>query len=213
MMQEKDSADHLPTLFPPARFGLVENGVYRSAVLRPPNFAYVKQLRLRTVVRLSPEVPNKYITAFYEENGVRIIHLGLKALEISKERVASNATETNTLLTEEVVKEALEIILDARHHPLLLVCSSGCHHTGIVVACLRKLLDYNLTSILQEYRDYALSNTRAINEQFIELFDTDLVTLPPEERLPSWFLDWRRMKGEEEEEAEASINHGVTIQH
>jgi protein tyrosine/serine phosphatase len=189
-MQEKDD---LPTLYPPARFGLVENGVYRSAVLRPTNFQYVKQLRLKTVVRLSPEVPNKYITAFYEENGVRIIHLGLKALE--------TRTETNTLLTEEVVKEALEIILDTSHHPLLLVCSSGCHHTGIVVACLRKLLDYNLTSILQEYRDYALSNTRAINEQFIELFDTDLVTLPPEERMPSWFLDWRRMKREEEEEA------------
>jgi len=192
MRSSTTEEEELPTLYPPARFGVVENGVLRSAVIGPINFLYVKQLRLKTVLRLSPEVPNKYITAFYEENGVKLIHLGLKALE--------RRTETNTLLTEEVVKEALEIILDTSYHPLMLVCSSGCHHTGIVVACLRKLLDYNLTSILQEYRDYAQANTRALNEQFIELFDTDLVTLPPEERLPSWFLYWRKMRDDEEKE-------------
>lgn len=35
------------------------------------------------------------------------------------------------------------------------------------------------------------SNTRYVNEVFIELFDVDLVTLPP--NLPSWFVDQQQM--------------------
>ncbi len=42
-----------------------------------------------------------------------------------------------------------------------------------------------------QYRRYAKSKARYANEQFMELFDEDLVTLP--EHLPAWFIDQRRM--------------------
>jgi tyrosine-protein phosphatase OCA1 len=47
-----------------------------------------------------------------------------------------------------------------------------------VVGCLRKLQRWNLSSILEEYRRYAGAKVRLLNEQFIELFDTDLVRVP-----------------------------------
>jgi len=50
--------------------------------------------------------------------------------------------------------------------------------TGTVVGCLRKLQRWNLSSIFEEYRRYAGSKVRLLNEQFIELFDTDLVRIP-----------------------------------
>ncbi|ORX63430.1 hypothetical protein K493DRAFT_250082, partial [Basidiobolus meristosporus CBS 931.73] len=37
------------------------------------------------------------------------------------------------------------------------------------------------------YRSYSGNKARYINEQFIELFDMDLVTLPAE--LPEWFVE------------------------
>ncbi len=193
-MADTKERDFLPTLYPPGRFGIVENGVYRSSPLLPLNLPFIKTLKLKTVIRLSPEVPNKTITAWYEENNIKLIHLGLKTLE------KKSNSESNNLLTEEIIKEALEIILDVTYHPVLLLCNSGVHHTGIVVACLRKLQDHNLTYILQEYSDHANSNTRFVNEQFIELFDADLVTLPQEERLPKWFIESKRMYEEEKEE-------------
>ena len=104
-------------------------------------------------------------------------------------------------ISEEVVLEALEIILNPHNYPLIVMCNLGRHRTGrqycttgalrcdssqftlgtgTVVGCLRKLQRWNLTSIFEEYRRYAGSKVRIMNEQFIELFDTDLVRIPPE---------------------------------
>jgi len=56
----------------------------------------------------------------------------------------------------------------------------ACGPAGTVVACLRKVQRWNLASIFGEYRRYAGSRTRLMNEQFIELFDTDLVRFSSE---------------------------------
>ena len=44
----------LPTLFPPAKFGIVEPQIYRSNQLYPINFPFIQQLKIKTVIRLSP---------------------------------------------------------------------------------------------------------------------------------------------------------------
>jgi tyrosine-protein phosphatase OCA1 len=64
------------------------------------------------------------------------------------------------------------------------MCNLGRHRTGTVIGCLRKLQRWNLTSIFEEYRRFAGSKVRLLNEQFIELFDTDLVRIP--QNYPSW---------------------------
>ena len=121
-------------------------------------------------------------------------------------------------VSEELVKEALELILDESLYPLLLVCTSGVHQTGTVIACLRKLQHWTMMSILMELRRSPRAKYAA--EQFVELFDLDLVTLPRTAARPAWFNEqeemWRadvaeaqrrrRLKlnsnGEEEEEEE-----------
>lgn len=79
---------------------------------------------------------------------------------------------------------SLRIVLDQSKYPLLVACNLGRHHTGTVVGCMRKLQRWNLTSILEEYRRYAGTKARLLNEQFIEFFDTELVSLPVGK--PSW---------------------------
>lgn len=122
---------------------------------------------------------------FIEDQSIRLHHLGAAWDPIS----------------EEVVLEALESILDPRNYPLIVMCNLGRHRTGpscpsrlierfklneigTVVGCLRKLQKWSLTAIFEEYRRYAGSKVRVLNEQFIELFDTDLVRLPT--NAPPW---------------------------
>jgi len=50
--------------------------------------------------------------------------------------------------------------------------------TGTVIGCLRKLQRWNLVSIFEEYRRYAGTKVSLLNEQFIELFDTELLSIP-----------------------------------
>lgn len=121
-------------------------------------------------------------TKFFEENKIHFVHLGLKAWR---------QDATWSPVTDELIKEALELILNPDTHPVLVECTSGIHQTGTLVGCLRRLLNWNLASIVNEYRAFAGSlHPRVMNEQFIELFDTDLVTLPA--RLPHWFLIQRQ---------------------
>ncbi|GBG61212.1 hypothetical protein CBR_g19745 [Chara braunii] len=87
-------------------------------------------------------------------------------------------------ISEEEVLSALQIILLPQNYPLHVMCNLGRHRTGTVIGCLRKLQRWNLTAIFEEYRRYAGSKVRLLNEQFIELFDTDLVTIPVEH--PLW---------------------------
>jgi len=176
-------------LCPPTVFGIVEPKVYRTNSLYPINFPFIKMLGLKTVVQLSPEVPIKAVTQFLEENNIKLIHLGLKAWKPDL---------TWKPVTEELMKEALEIVLDVNTYPVMVTCTTGVHQTGVLVGCLRRLQNWSLASILIEHRMYAQqSNTRYVNEVFIELFDVDLVTLPPS--LPSWFVDQQQMMVDEEE--------------
>ncbi len=101
-------------------------------------------------------------------------------------------------ISEEIVINALKIILNPKNYPLHVMCGLGRHRTGssiskeknsntylgTVIGTLRKLQRWNLTSIFEEYRRYAGNKVRLVNEQFIELFDTDLVAIPEDH--PAW---------------------------
>lgn len=87
-------------------------------------------------------------------------------------------------ISHELIKEALQVVLDRHRQPLLLISASGTHEVGTLVGCLRRLQQWNLASVLDEYRSYASPSPRISCEQFIELWDMDLLELPlwP----PSW---------------------------
>lgn len=78
-------------------------------------------------------------------------------------------------ITEEVVLQALNLLVQPSTYPAIVMCNQGRHRTGTVIGCLRKLQRWCLSSILEEYRRFAGPKVRVMNEQFIELFDIDLV--------------------------------------
>ncbi|KAL0084601.1 protein-tyrosine phosphatase [Phycomyces blakesleeanus] len=183
-------------LTPPEQFGIVEPGIYRSDMLQPSHFPFIKQFNFKTMVMLSPEMPNRVTSNYLEENDTRLVHLGMATWKPTQ-------PSTWRPVSEELIKEGLELILSVETHPVLIMCTSGIHETGTLVGCLRKLEGWNFSSIVTEYRAYAGTKARYVNEQFIELFDLDLVTLPL--NIPSWLIDQQNMLAEEEAEARSEI--------
>ncbi|KAI9090972.1 protein-tyrosine phosphatase [Phlyctochytrium arcticum] len=157
----------------PLNFGMVEEDLYRSGQPNELNFPLLEKLGLKTVVFLAPEEPNQRFCNFIEDQEIQLHHLGIN--------VSANAWDP---ISEDVVLEALELILDPKNYPLIVMCNLGRHRTGTVIGCLRKLQRWNLTSIFEEYRRFAGPKVRVLNEQFIELFDTDLVRVPTTH--PKW---------------------------
>ncbi|TPX68362.1 hypothetical protein SpCBS45565_g03118 [Spizellomyces sp. 'palustris'] len=178
---------HSQHYIPPLNFGMVEEDLYRSGQPNELNFPFLEKLGLKTVIFLAPEDPNQRFLNFIEDQEIQFHHLGIN--------VSANAWDP---ISEEVVLEALELILDPKSYPMIVMCNLGRHRTGgdqnvplptgfcvayiptlgTVIGCLRKLQRWNLTSIFEEYRRYAGPKVRVLNEQFIELFDTDLVRVP-----------------------------------
>ena len=173
---------------PPDKFGAIEPNVYRSAFPTPESFGHLKLLGLRTVVNLSQEALTRASTSFFQENHVLLIDVGLHVW-----------TDPDCEpISHELIKEAMRYVLDATHHPLLVMSSSGTHQVGVLVGCLRRLQQWNLASALDEYRSYASPSPRLFCEQFIELWDIDLLTLPP--TLPSWFERQQAMLDDDSEQ-------------
>ncbi|GAA5986190.1 hypothetical protein JCM5350_006535 [Sporobolomyces pararoseus] len=155
-------------LIPPPNFGTVEENLYRSGQPSELSFAFIEELNLKTVIWLAPEDPNESFQQFLEDHSIRLFHLG-----------AEDYAATYDPLSDETVLQALDLVLNPQNSPTMIMCAQGRHRTGTCVGCLRKLQHWNLTSILEEYRRFAGPKVRVLNEQFIELFDLDLVTVPP----------------------------------
>ncbi|SCV72250.1 BQ2448_4944 [Microbotryum intermedium] len=143
-------------LIPPPNFGMVEDSLYRSGQPSELNFPFLEKLALKSIICLT----------FLDDQGIKLYHLGVE-----------NAVNYDPI-TEEVVLQALDLVLNPANAPLMVMCNLGRHRTGTVVGIFRKLQRWNLASILEEYRRFAGPKVRVLNEQFIELFDGDLVSVP-----------------------------------
>ncbi|KAI0562570.1 protein tyrosine phosphatase [Gracilaria domingensis] len=165
MPDEKISMpSEMEPVIPPLNFAMVTPGIYRSGYPKTFNHSFLKSLGLKTLIYLCPEDCNEQNLAFYKENGIKVMQFGIPGNK-----------EPFTDIPEPVIRDALEVLLDVRRHPLLIHCNKGKHRTGCLVGCLRKVQRWSLTSIFDEYRRFAGNKTRILDQQFIELFQTSLV--------------------------------------
>ncbi|PWN25617.1 putative tyrosine phosphatase family protein [Jaminaea rosea] len=151
-------------LVPPNNFGMVEEDLYRSGAPDSINLSFLTQLKLRSLIYLAPEEPAPHLLTWCRQHSVALYHLG-----------HLHNTSTWEPITEEVVLQALNLLVQPSTYPAIVMCNQGRHRTGTVIGTFRKLQGWALSSILEEYRRYAGSKIRLMNEQFIELFDIDLV--------------------------------------
>ncbi|PWZ06454.1 putative tyrosine-protein phosphatase [Zea mays] len=147
-------------LVPPLNFAVVDDGIFRSGFPGTANFRFLKSLNLRSIVYLCPEPYPGTNTEFLEKNGIRLHQFGIEGRK-----------EPFVNIPDDKIREALKVVLDPRNQPLLIHCKRGKHRTGCVVGCLRKLQEWCLSSVLDEYHRFAAAKARITDQRFMELFD------------------------------------------
>ncbi|KAJ2852039.1 tyrosine-protein phosphatase siw14 [Coemansia brasiliensis] len=147
-------------LNPPENFAMVCPYIYRSGMPKKRNFMFLKKLKLKSILTLILEEYPLQNQKFLEQHGIKLFQFGVAG---NKEPFAD--------IPEDVMCQALLVLMDKRNHPILIHCNKGKHRTGCLVGCLRKLQEWTNTSIFDEYRRYSAPKSRAMDQQFIELFD------------------------------------------
>jgi tyrosine-protein phosphatase SIW14 len=162
--------------FLPEQFGVIEDGVYRGAYPTPDTYPFLARLGLRTVVNLLDKFTEEY-RAFTSAAGITYVPLPVKGNKAHCEEMDRDRAAT-----------ALALLLDVRHHPILVHCRSGKHRTGALVGCLRMLQAWSVDEACTEYVIYCRHKQREVDKQYIERFDPRRVAplLPPTEHLVPW---------------------------
>lgn len=155
--EERDGED---LFVPPLNFAIVDTGIFRSGFPDSANFSFLQTLGLRSIIYLCPEPYPETNNEFLKANGIKLFQFGIEGCK-----------EPFVNIPEEVIREALKVLLDVNNHPVLIHCKRGKHRTGCLVGCLRKLQRWCLTSIFDEYQRFAAAKTRVSDQRFMELFD------------------------------------------
>jgi tyrosine-protein phosphatase SIW14 len=116
----------------PESFGQVEDDIYRSEMIKPAHFPFIKTLNLSKVMVLSPEPPSKTVSNFFNNQNIEVVskmllfnininymqcHLGQQSW------FNSNSTTSWRPISEEIIKEGLQFILNSTNHPILIMCT------------------------------------------------------------------------------------------
>ncbi|KAF7091268.1 hypothetical protein CFC21_093878 [Triticum aestivum] len=157
----EEEEEEVTRMVPPLNFGMVDDGVFRSGFPDAANFRFLASLNLRSVVYLCPEPYPEQNARFLGRSEIKLHHFGIQGRK-----------EPFVGIPEEMIREALKVILDVRNHPVLIHCKRGKHRTGCVVGCLRKLQKWRLSSVFDEYLHFAAAKARKTDQRFMELFDT-----------------------------------------
>lgn len=126
------------------------------------------------MLTLVPESMPDNVLEFYEKNGITLYQFGVPG---NKEPFVD--------IPEDKIALALATLLDRKTHPILVHCNKGKHRTGCLIGCLRKIQHWSHISICEEYRRFAHPKARALDQQFIELFDVSRVRYDPNSK-PEW---------------------------
>ncbi|KAK4748728.1 hypothetical protein SAY87_015314 [Trapa incisa] len=155
-----ESQDDSSTLVPPLNFSMVEESIYRSGFPQPSNFAFLETLELRSIIYLCPEPYPEENIEFLNDQNIRLFQFEIEG-----------KTEPSVSTLNDTITEALKVLIDVRNHPVLIHCKRGKHRTGSLVGCFRKLQNWCMPSIFEEYQFFAREKARATDLRFMESFD------------------------------------------
>lgn len=150
-------------VIPPENFSHVVGEVYRSSFPRSENFMFLKErIKLRSILVLIPETYPQENVEFMRRAGIQLFQIGM-----------SGNKEPFVNIPSDLLTKALEIAINPSNHPILIHCNRGKHRTGCLVGCIRKLQNWSLTMIFDEYRRFAFPKARAMDQQFIEMYNNE----------------------------------------
>jgi len=158
-------------LIPPFRYAVVEESLFRGSYPTEKNCRFLRRLKLKTMISLTPKKPSKVIIGFCEEQDIALKHLSVPKFK-----------DDVTVSSSQVV-QILQMIIDPANLPLYIHCLDGANVTGIVIMCLRKLQNWNLSVIFTEFSRFTRANyISSVESEFVETFKAEVeigAVIPP----------------------------------
>mmetsp|Transcript_6948 Transcript_6948/g.21133 ORF Transcript_6948/g.21133 Transcript_6948/m.21133 type:complete len:283 (+) Transcript_6948:157-1005(+) len=174
-----------PPLIPPLRFQVVEEGLYRGAFPSLKNYRFLRRLKLKTVVSLTPQdVSSADLREFCSHEDLRGF-CAQEEIELIHFSVPKN--QGFVTMTPQLAAQVVSLLIRCENHPLYVHCRDGGNNTGLVIMVLRRLQNWNLSSIFGEFiRHLKISETIAREEsQFVESFRAE-IEIP--HNVPHWLF-------------------------
>ncbi|ORY64203.1 tyrosine phosphatase family-domain-containing protein [Pseudomassariella vexata] len=141
----------------PDNFGCVLPGVFRSAFPQTQDYAFLRGLKLKTIVTLvNKDLPEGF-AAFMKGSGI-------------KHQIFSMEGTKKADIPLSMMLNIVSLVTDRRNCPLLIHCNHGRHRTGCAVAVVRKFNGWDTASILNEYAKYAAPKPREADVAYISNF-------------------------------------------
>ncbi|KVI07549.1 Protein-tyrosine phosphatase, dual specificity phosphatase, eukaryotic [Cynara cardunculus var. scolymus] len=161
------------SFIPPINFANVEDRVYRSGFPQPGNFAFLETLQLRSVIYLCTEPYPRENLEFLKSRNIRLFQFGIDGTkEPSVDILRSTITEALKVLigngsrmenfTTVSFKSSIYYSISYGYSP---------HRTGCLVGTLRKVQNWCLSSVLEEYKIHAGVKSRDTDLKFLETYD------------------------------------------
>lgn len=138
-------------VIPPENFSHVVGEIYRSSFPRSENFSFLhERLKLTSILVLIPEEYPQENLNFLNLTGIKLFQVGM-----------SGNKEPFVNIPSDLLTKALEIVLNPANQPILIHCNRGKHRTGCLIGCIRKLQNWSLTMIFDEYRRFAFPKAQS----------------------------------------------------
>lgn len=165
------------SLITPLQFSTVQPNLYRGSYPRELNIPFLRSLRLKYVVSLTPHslAEDPVMSRFCTEDGIEMIHILCQDEKKSKDKTKPKVKRKKKTVPIEytVVEECARFLVDKQHYPCYMHCTNGELITSLVMACLRKLSYWSTVSILNEFLAYN-SSINIHERNFIENFSSEI---------------------------------------
>ncbi|KAI1765249.1 protein-tyrosine phosphatase [Hypoxylon sp. FL1150] len=167
---------------PPTNFAVVLPGLFRSAYPEAADYPFMQTLNLKTIVTLvGKELPQEY-QEFIQANGIA-------------HDVFDMVGTKKAVIPTETMQSILSIVNDRKNYPLLIHCNHGRHRTGCVIGALRKIHEWDTTSVIQEYSKFAEPKAREADVKYLTDFKpSDFPNSKPlSRRIPYTYIQYTRI--------------------
>ena len=152
----------------PMNYCQVDIGLYRSGCPSPENLAFLRTLKLRTVISLlshdegkGPQISEK-VLEFYKQEGIKLIEYDF----------GKGNRHHLHFIDKETCRMALMDLLNPELYPIMVHCKKGKHRTGSLIGLYRKLHNWSCSNIFHEYCLFEPKDkSRVEDERFIEQYD------------------------------------------
>ncbi|KAA8498565.1 putative tyrosine-protein phosphatase [Porphyridium purpureum] len=176
----------LAPLVPPFRFAAVEENVYRGAYPSLRNMRFLRRLKLSCILCLAPPGPGSGpggaasgdLAEFCEAEGIRLVYFEV------------NKYDDSVTMSQSIAAKIVSQMIRPENLPLYVHCRDGGNNTGLIVMCLRRLQNWSLSVIFDEFCRFIKTGEISREEcQFVESFRAE-IEIP--RVIPAWL--WQGMR-------------------